>query len=206
MKAHFICRNRKHVRATPHPIYESGMWDISEDDAKALVGGFIYLHETKAAPSYFSGVVTSYRPADGDHAGRWVFKVTSTGQHVAWEGKDHGMAHYSGLINDQYKDEVQTGMAKPKFMSRMLGDNYRTDSNRTRTFSYMFDRSPHIVSLHDMAKTFGATSIYGPGVGEECTADHLRQEVTRIARRAERYGVPYTIVWHGRDHAALRPA
>ena len=63
------------------------MWAIKEDEAKALVGGMIYLHETKAEPSYFGGVVIDYRPADGaEYADRWVFTVASTlsGKNAAW--------------------------------------------------------------------------------------------------------------------------
>ena len=103
--AHFLCRivdgKPRHLRPTTFPVFEFGMWAITEDEAKALIGGMIYLHDAKAEPSYFGGVVTGYRPADGaEYAGRWVFTVASTlsGKKVAWEGRDYGMAHYSGLI------------------------------------------------------------------------------------------------------------
>jgi hypothetical protein len=103
--AHFLCRivdgKPRHLRAVSFPVFESGMWDIKEDEAKALVGGMIYLHDTKAEPSYFGGVVTGYRPADGaEYEGRWVFTVASTpsGKKAAWEGKDHAMSHFSGIL------------------------------------------------------------------------------------------------------------
>ena len=103
--AHFLCRTvdgkPRHLRPTSFPLFESGMWAIKEDEAKALVGGMIYLHETKAEPSYFGGVVIDYRPADGaEYADRWVFTVASTlsGKNAAWHGKDHGMAHFSGVL------------------------------------------------------------------------------------------------------------
>jgi hypothetical protein len=102
MHAHFIVRNALYVRAINHPVYESGFHDITEADAKALVGGTIYLHNTKAERSYFTGAVTSYRPADpGEFEGRFVFTVTSTGHKLPWEGQDHQRAHYSGLIADE---------------------------------------------------------------------------------------------------------
>ena len=97
--AHFLCRTvdgkPRHLRPNSFPLSESGMWAIKEDEAKALVGGMIYLHETKAEPSYFGGVVIDYRPADGaEYADRWVFTVASTlsgkRRRVAWQGPRYG--------------------------------------------------------------------------------------------------------------------
>jgi hypothetical protein len=92
---------------------------------------------------------------------------------------------------------------KRQFMLDLYGHDYLSDSNRTRTGSYMVDGSPNPCDLHDAAKTFGRTSEYGPGMGEKCTAEHLRPEVLRIARRSERRGLPYKIVWHGKYVASL---
>lgn len=105
-RAHFLCRvvdgAPRHLRKVDMPVFESGMWAIKEDEAKSLVGGMIYLHDAKAEPSYFGGVVTGYRPADGaEYEGRWVFTVASTvsGKKATWEGKDHAMAFWSGVLD-----------------------------------------------------------------------------------------------------------
>jgi hypothetical protein len=96
-------------------------------------------------------------------------------------------------------------VTKSEFMSRTLGDAYKPDSNRTRTFSYAFDHVPDVCDLGVMARLFKTTSIYGPGAGEKMTADHLRQEMIRLARRVERYGLPFKVVRYGRDAFALVP-
>lgn len=88
-------------------------------------------------------------------------------------------------------------------MTDLYGHDYKPDSNRTLTGSYMADRSPEPCDIHEMAAMFKTTSIYGPGIGEKCTADHLRPEVQRIARRAERLDLPYKIVWRGKYVASL---
>jgi hypothetical protein len=107
MHAHFIVRDGLYVRAVAFPVFESGYHAITEDEAKALVGGTIYLHQTKADRSYFSGAVTSYRAADpGEFEGRFVFTVTSTGHKLPWEGRDHQREHYSGLIADEGEEVI----------------------------------------------------------------------------------------------------
>jgi hypothetical protein len=81
--------------------------------------------------------------------------------------------------------------------------NGQPDGNRLRTGNYMADGSPKPCDLNEAAEKFGTTSHYGPGRGEKCTAAHLRPEVLRIARRSQRLGLPYKIVWHGKYVASL---
>jgi hypothetical protein len=93
------------------PVFESGIWDtvtISEEDAKRLVGGMLYLHETKKAPSYFGGIVTGYRRGvRGEDKARkegWIFTVVSTleGKKKEWseKGRRDINAFYSGIIEE----------------------------------------------------------------------------------------------------------
>jgi hypothetical protein len=96
--------------------------------------------------------------------------------------------------------------SRAKFMADVYEyyePNGRPDSNRLRTGHYMANHSPRPCDLHEAAREFGTTSRYGPGREEQCTADHLRPEVMRIARRSERLGLPYKIVWYGKYVAAL---
>jgi hypothetical protein len=100
-QAHFLCRNSAGIHIVKMPNYVSEAWDIPESDAKALVGGMIYFHETKEQASYFGGRVTGYRRAEGGEGRRprVIFELTAMreARGQAWAGKDHGMAHYSGV-------------------------------------------------------------------------------------------------------------
>ena len=101
-RRHVICRDRLYLRATALPHFESGFWAIPEAEARALVGGILYLHQTKAEPSYFGGEVLRYRVAGPDELlpGRIVFTVLSQhqGRSMAWEGASHGMAWDGGHL------------------------------------------------------------------------------------------------------------
>ncbi len=102
-RIHFICHDSQHVTKTQFPEFESGYWRVSETDAKRLVGGKLYLHETKREASYFGGDILSYRLVTGpEYHGTIVFTVRSTrdGRGAAWEGKDHDMAWNGEIVED----------------------------------------------------------------------------------------------------------
>ncbi len=102
---HFICRGELGVTPLKHPIYETGEWDVSREDAERLVGGMVYLHETKSERSYFGGRIETFREVDTDmaHARRIVFKFRSTAdaKGVRWRGASHNMAWTSGVVEDE---------------------------------------------------------------------------------------------------------
>lgn len=102
---HFICPDRLHLTPDPHPVYESGNWDITEADARRLVGGMLFLHKTKATPSYFGGRIESYRVVDTEHAhrARIVFRLTSLleARQVRWRGDRSPRAWTSGVVDDE---------------------------------------------------------------------------------------------------------
>jgi hypothetical protein len=101
---HFVCRDRANLTAIKHPVYESGHWDLTLEQAESLVGGMVYLHQTKALLSYFGGRIDSYRPVDrgNAHSGRIAFTFTSTlaCKGVKWRGAGHSRAWTSGVIED----------------------------------------------------------------------------------------------------------
>jgi hypothetical protein len=77
--------------------YESGYWKLSEEAAKGLVGGWIYLHpQTKAGLSEFGGEIVGYEIASVESAypGRviFIFNVKPEGRYQRWRGQGHGMA------------------------------------------------------------------------------------------------------------------
>jgi hypothetical protein len=100
---HLICRDRLNLHAVEHPLYESGDWDVTPEDAQRLVGGMLYLHQTKAERSYFGGRVESFREVDVDaaHKRRIVFRLRSMreAKGVPWSGPDHPMAWTSGVLD-----------------------------------------------------------------------------------------------------------
>ncbi len=103
-RIHLICRNREGVIALKMPEFESRAWDIPEEEAKAIIGGMICFHETKTLPSYFGGIVKSYRieQTDDAHSTRVVFTLTATSsaKNQSWVGRSDVMAHYSGIVED----------------------------------------------------------------------------------------------------------
>ena len=87
--------------------YASGFWDIPEEEARQAIGGMLYLHETKAKPAVFGGVITDVKIIDDYEAARSkraVFVVepvsVHTGKKIDWpkNGHNHTMAYYSGLV------------------------------------------------------------------------------------------------------------
>lgn len=63
---HFICRREG---ASFHGLslvdrelnkFRSCCWDMSEEDARRLIGGWIYLHQSKERPSSFGGLIAGY--------------------------------------------------------------------------------------------------------------------------------------------------
>ncbi len=113
---HFICRrddgvslkNLKFDKTSKQ--YRSGKWDVAIEDAQSLVGGWIYLHPTKTAPSDFGGVIQGFEPitdASYAHPERIIFLVDSRheGKHQRWRGRRHSMAHSSGVIDARYPHE-----------------------------------------------------------------------------------------------------
>ncbi|RKG85649.1 hypothetical protein D7V88_19535 [Corallococcus terminator] len=100
---HLLCRGSLNLHREPSSgDYESGNWDVSETEAKELIGGMIYLHETKSKRSYFGGKINSFRTLviDAPRPNRIVFRLTPLreGKGVEWKGAGHGMASKSGVV------------------------------------------------------------------------------------------------------------
>lgn len=63
-------------------IHDSGDWTLSEERAKSLVGGDMYLHRHQTDPSHFGGRILSYRVhEDGPLKGRVVFRIEPSMAH-----------------------------------------------------------------------------------------------------------------------------
>ena len=84
--------------------HRSGHWDITLAQAGALVGGWLYLHPSKASPSEFGGNVQSFDEVTVEGLARprrIVLTVRSSrdGKGQKWRGAAHSMA-YSGSLVD----------------------------------------------------------------------------------------------------------
>jgi hypothetical protein len=107
---HFICPNRILLTLIERPddangawVYESGNWDLRPDEPALLVGGIIYLHQTKATPSYFGGRIDSYHEIDerGRLGNKVVFRFTASAsaKDVKWRGVGNTRASNGGVVD-----------------------------------------------------------------------------------------------------------
>lgn len=85
-------------------LWTSGYWDIPLEDAETLVGGNLYLHETKSRPSRFGGRVIAVEEVECDgfaRAKRVIFKILALpeARGVKWRGADHAMASYGKIMD-----------------------------------------------------------------------------------------------------------
>ncbi|ACB94879.1 hypothetical protein [Beijerinckia indica] len=103
-KIHMISRNPLHLTALTPPVHESGFWTFYEAEANKLVNGKLYLHKTKAEPSYFGGTIIGYRLAEAGepYPGKILFKVSEEEacKGIGWEGDKHPMAWMGGILDD----------------------------------------------------------------------------------------------------------
>ena len=57
-------------------VWESGSWQLDEDQAQKLVGGEIYFHKKRQEPSFYGGTILGYRVhQEGECQGKIVFKL-----------------------------------------------------------------------------------------------------------------------------------
>jgi len=74
-RIHFIERLGNMKKLSPDgTLWESGWWVVSEETAEKLKGGEIYFHKNQGKPSFFGGVIQSYRvETEGELKGRLLF-------------------------------------------------------------------------------------------------------------------------------------
>ncbi|NNC19691.1 hypothetical protein HJC22_28635 [Corallococcus exiguus] len=101
---HFKCVDRLNLHRVSDDEYESGNWVVAPADAQRLIGGMIYLHNTKSERSYFGGKIKSARPVRTNDRipDRIVFRFVplSEARGIRWRGIDHINAHQSGVVED----------------------------------------------------------------------------------------------------------
>ncbi len=106
--AHFINRRegsgREGLIRVEGNRYGSCCWAISAEEAAGLIGGWIYLHQSKGDRSAFGGVVQAVEPADRLGTARQegyiiYFETRREAREQAWRGAHHAMAWWSGLVD-----------------------------------------------------------------------------------------------------------
>ncbi len=113
---HLVCRPDKtgtltNLKSVRHPIYRSETWELSRADAEALVGGWLYLHPTKASPSQFGGRVISveesgHRTARGKPEYAFLVEARLEGKGRKWRGLSHAMAWTGGVVAGSHPHET----------------------------------------------------------------------------------------------------
>jgi len=94
--------NLTHIEGTSNFI--SGYWRLNEREAEALMGGWLYLHETKASPSYRGGRISDFKHeirievANQDRIGL-IFRPMVEAIGISWRGLNHGRAWTGGLVD-----------------------------------------------------------------------------------------------------------
>jgi hypothetical protein len=123
---HFICKPQMNQPAChlTGSIYEVGDWAgrgrTKAQDAQALVGGLLFIHQTKTTPAYFIARIRDYRVV-ADEDNKVIFIVDAGGllpiidwpRPVLWCGKgaarsnDHAWS--SGLQIGDHREEPNNG-------------------------------------------------------------------------------------------------
>jgi hypothetical protein len=113
---HLICRQQgagligvSHDRHTG--LSTSVSWELSAGDAEKIIGGWVYLHESKGSPSRHGGYIRDVKESGQlTHNGRAeyaiFFEPRTEAKGQKWRGADFGMAWYSGLVEPGWSHEL----------------------------------------------------------------------------------------------------
>ena len=88
--------------------FKSCCWQISEEQAASLVGGWVYFHETKGDPARFGGQIIGFEQGSADLADRKIIllRADARARGQRWRGAAHGMAMWSGLVDADAEHEL----------------------------------------------------------------------------------------------------
>lgn len=91
--------------------WRSCCWVLGVEQQEALLGGWLYLHNTKASPASFAGQIIGFEDAEREGAAikggvAILFRASEAGIGHAWRGADHGMAYSSGVIEADLPHEI----------------------------------------------------------------------------------------------------
>ena len=80
--------------------FRSCCWQLSDEQAASLVGGWVYLHGSKAERSSFGGQILGFEQGQDGSADRKaiLFRAEASCRGQRWRGANHGMAYTSGIV------------------------------------------------------------------------------------------------------------
>lgn len=116
---HFICHSdnrgnlKKLTQITGRPgFFRSCCWAVSQEEARALVGGWVYLHPKKSDRSEFGGRVQEINAAIRERSVRelgfeFVLEVCPAARNQKWRGKSHGRAWTGGVVQADFPHELE---------------------------------------------------------------------------------------------------
>lgn len=109
--------------------YSTGHWIFNHSDARSLLGGFVFLHETKAKPAHFGGLIYDWQPvevndAKTSHRVLFHFLYTADALNANWQGHIHKQAWTGYIIDKKYpwNGTHQNGMPINENTGRSLSD------------------------------------------------------------------------------------
>jgi hypothetical protein len=89
---HLLCRAKRQTPSSfqnlGHPTYLTGWWKVPLVTARGLIGGTIYLHNTKQDPSRMGGEildVVQAPPGEPKDRVGFVFRSTRSGRGGPWD-------------------------------------------------------------------------------------------------------------------------
>jgi hypothetical protein len=101
MKAiHFLCHHLDGKPTNSRELpgekgrYQLGWWELTDEEARSLVGGFAYLHEKSSDPSYSENHVEAYVDGENEWTGKvaLILKRERGLGHQKWRGKKAGQS------------------------------------------------------------------------------------------------------------------
>jgi hypothetical protein len=107
---HYVDGKPDHLTAVDvsQGLYKSGFWKMSPEDALALTGGWIYLHETSAQKAYFVARVVSV--GERDPKGKYELTVRRLRfpASAAWRGKKPTPSSYVSIVPASSPHELES--------------------------------------------------------------------------------------------------
>jgi hypothetical protein len=94
-------------------LHRSVSWELSQAEADEIVGGWVYFHPSKAAPSEFGGIVVNVEHTDklnryGKPEIAIILQFQPEARGQKWRGANHGMAWCGGVVPKTLEHELVT--------------------------------------------------------------------------------------------------
>lgn len=89
-------------------VFRSGYWRISPQEAPALRGGWLYLHETSNKPAYFMARIEEVGEPDSEGKYNLLVKKDSSRVDVTWRGSTPTPSRYVSIVEANRPHETSS--------------------------------------------------------------------------------------------------